>query len=162
VRAGGDQYYGLMTSGKSRPRLSGLKKHSLGVAVTAILTLWFVLYVRGDPSTHAGAFYGNALADWLGTFMIVVATKYVYELGSAESRQPHPRTRSPLVRFVIDHSLTLVLIVTGAAWVALYAAMDPQGKAGQVVGNIVSEWTQLFGLVVMTKYLHEIGSKESK
>jgi hypothetical protein len=40
--------------------------------------------------------------------------------------------------------------------------VDPNGKAGQVVGNIVSEWTQLFGLVIMTKYLREIGSKESK
>jgi hypothetical protein len=40
--------------------------------------------------------------------------------------------------------------------------VDPNGKAGQVVGNIVSEWTQLFGLVIMTKYLREIGSKESR
>ena len=151
-----------MTSGKRQARLSGLRKHSLGLAVGAILALWFALYVRSDPSTHAGAFYGNALADWLGTFMIVLATKYFYELGSAESRRPHPRTRSRVLRFVIDHSLTIVLIVTGAAWLALYAAMDPQGKAGQVVGNIASEWTQLFGLVVMTKYLREIGSKESK
>jgi hypothetical protein len=118
--------------------------------------------VRGDPSTRSGAFYGNALADWLGSFMIVITTKYFYELGSAESRQPHPRGRARLTRFVIDHSLTIVLVVTGAGWVALYSALDPQGKAGQVVGNIVSEWTQLLGLVIMTKYLREIGSKESK
>jgi hypothetical protein len=38
--------------------------------------------------------------------------------------------------------------------------LDPEGKAGQVVGNIASEWTQLLGLVIMTKYLSEIGSKE--
>ena len=151
-----------MKSGKRPPRLSGLKKHSLGLVVGAILALWFVLYVRGDPATHAGAFYGNALADWLGSFMIVITTKYFYEVGSSESRQPHPRTRKRLMRLLIDHSLTIVLIVTGAAWVAVYSAMDPQGKAGQVVGNIVSEWTQLFGLVIMTKYLREIGSKESK
>jgi hypothetical protein len=151
-----------MTSGKRRRRLSGLKKHSLGLVVAAILVLWFVLYVRGDPSTHTGAFYGNAVADWLGSLMIVVTTKYFYELGSAESRQPHPRTRSRFARFVIDHSLTIALVVTGAGWVALYSAMDPQGKAGQVVGNVVSEWTQLFGLVIMTKYLRETGSKESK
>src|SRR6478672_3222863 len=137
-----------MTSRKRHPRTGGLKQHSLSLAVGAILVLWFVLYVRGDPSTHIGAFYGNALADWLGSFMIVIATKYFYELGSADSRQPNPRNRSPLMRFVIDHSLTIVLIVTGAVWVALYAAMDPGGKAGQVVGNIVSEWTQLLGLVI--------------
>jgi len=151
-----------MASGKRHLRVSALKKHSLGLAVGAILALWFVLYVVSDPSTHSGAFYGNALADWLGSFMIVITTKYFYELGSAESRQPHPRTRSRVTRFVIDHSLTIVLIVTGAGWLALYLALDPEGKAGQVVGNIVSEWTQLFGLVIMTKYLREIGSKESR
>jgi hypothetical protein len=40
--------------------------------------------------------------------------------------------------------------------------MDPNGKWGQVVGNIVSEWTQIFGLVLLTKKLMEVGSKESK
>ena len=39
--------------------------------------------------------------------------------------------------------------------------MDANGKTGQVVGNIVSEWTQVLGLVVMTKYLGETRSKES-
>jgi len=151
-----------MAPGKQHPPISGLRQHSLGLAVGAILALWFVLYLRGDPSTHSGAFYGNALADWLGSFMIVITTKYFYELGSAESRQPHPRTRSRLARFVIDHSLTIMLVVTGGGWVTLYLALDPQGKAGQVIGNIVSEWTQLFGLVIMTKYLREIGSKESR
>ena len=151
-----------MASRKRHSPVSGLRQHSLGLAVGAILALWFVLYVRNDPSTHVGAFYGNALADWLGTFMIVITTKYFYELVSAESRQPHPRTRSLLLRFVIDHSLTIVLVATGAAWVAWYAALDPQGKTGEVVGNIVSEWTQLFGLVIMTKYLRESGSKESR
>ena len=51
-----------------------MREHSLGLAVAAILVLWLFLYVRGDPSTHLGAFYGNALADWLGTFVIVIAT----------------------------------------------------------------------------------------
>jgi len=31
-----------------------------------------------------------------------------------------------------------------------------------VVGNIVSEWTQIIGLVLLTKKLVETGSKESK
>lgn len=150
-----------MTSGHRRRHL-GVKKHSLGLAVASIVVLWLVLYVRGDPSTHSGAFYGNALADWLGSLMIVITTKYFYELGSAESRKPHPRTRTRLGRFIVDHSLTIVLIVTGVAWGSLYAVLDPQGKAGQVVGNIASEWTQLLGLVIMTKYLYEVGSKESK
>lgn len=151
-----------MTSSTRHPRIGGLKKHSLGLAVGAILGLWFVLYARSDPSTHIGGFYGNALADWLGSFMIVITTKYFYEVGSSESRQPHPRTRGRLLRLLIDHSLTIVLLVTGAGWVMLYVKSDPQGKAGQVIGNVVSEWTQLFGLVIMTKYLREIGSKESR
>ena len=46
-------------------------------------------------------------------------------------------------------------------WAIAYARIDPSGKAGQVVGNIVSEWTQVLGLVEMTKYVREIGSKES-
>ena len=150
-----------MKSGHRQPSQGGVKKHSLGLAVGSIVVLWLVLYVRSDPSTHRGDFYGNALADWLGTLMIVIATKYFYELGSAESRTPHPRTRNRLARFAVDHSLTIVLVVTGVAWGSLYAALDPEGKAGQVIGNIASEWTQLLGLVVMTKYLSEIGSKES-
>ena len=32
---------------------------------------------------------------------------------------------------------------------------------GQVVGNLVSEWTQILGLVWMTKILMEVGSRES-
>jgi hypothetical protein len=137
------------------------RRHGLGVGVAAILGLWLILYLRFDPQTHWGAFFGNATADWLGTLIIVIATKYCYEIGSDESRPPHPASRSPIVRFLVDHSLTIVLLATGAMWVAAWARMDPNGKAGQVVGNIVSEWTQVLGLVVMTKYLGEIGSKES-
>jgi hypothetical protein len=33
---------------------------------------------------------------------------------------------------------------------------------GQVIGNIVSGWTQLLGLVIITKYTREIGSKEGQ
>ena len=58
-----------------------------------------------------------------------------------------------------EHSLTLVLLFTGIAWVVAFHAMDPTGKWGQVVGNIVSEWTQILGLVLMTKRLIEVGSK---
>jgi hypothetical protein len=60
-----------------------------------------------------------------------------------------------------NHSLTIFLVITGVAWVALYAGLDSESRWGQVVGNIVSEWTQLLGLVVMTKRLVERHSKES-
>jgi len=149
-------------AGRTHRRQSALRRHSLSLAVAAILVTWFCLYTRSDPSTHIGAFYGNAIADWLGVFMIVVATKYFFEIGSAESRRPHPRSRSSLMVFVIDHSLTILLVVSGSIWVAIYVSIDATGKAGQVIGNIVSEWTQLLGLVVMTKYMRETGSKESR
>jgi hypothetical protein len=38
--------------------------------------------------------------------------------------------------------------------------METNGKWGQVVGNIVSEWTQIFGMVLLTKRLIEWKSKE--
>jgi hypothetical protein len=60
-----------------------------------------------------------------------------------------------------DHSLSIFLLITGVGWVALYSAIDSEAKWGQVVGNIVSEWTQIFGLVLLTKRLIERHSKES-
>jgi hypothetical protein len=137
-----------------------LRRHALGLIVFGILVVWLVLYVRADPDTRLGAFYGNALADWLGTFVIVIATKYLFEIGSAESRRPHPSSRGPFVRLLIDHSLTIGLVATGAFWWALYVRLPVDDKSGQVVGSILSEWTQILGLVVITKYFREIGSKE--
>ena len=64
------------------------------------------------------------------------------------------------MRFLV--SLTLVLALTGFGWVVLYARSDVDSKSGQVVGNIVSAWTQVLGLVVITKYARESGSKEGK
>jgi len=55
--------------------------------------------------------------------------------------------------------LTIVLAITGIGWVIVFWEMDPEGKWGQVVGNIVSEWTQILGLVLMTKKLIEVGAK---
>jgi len=135
-------------------------QHSLSLSTGGILLLWFVLYRRADASTHVGAFFGNAIADWLGMFTFVIATKYFYEIGSKESRRPHPHVHVRIARWMIEHSLTIVLVVTGLLWAWLYSRMDVDGKFGQVVGNIVSEWTQLIGLVVMTKYAREIGSKQ--
>jgi membrane protease YdiL (CAAX protease family) len=152
----------MTSSGKkARPR-GVLRRHSLGLTVLALLLTWLLLYIASDPSTHLGSFYGNAVADWLGTLIIVVATKYLYEIGSPESRQPHPRSRGAAMRFVIDHSLTIGLVVTGLLWAVFYSRLEVNGKTGQVVGNIVSEWTQIIGIVVITKYTREIGSKESK
>ena len=55
----------------------------------------------------------------------------------------------------------MFLVITGIGWIALYTLMDSEAKWGQVVGNIVSEWTQIFGLVLLTKRLIERHSKET-
>ena len=115
-----------------------------------------------DPNTHWGSFFGNAIADWSGLVVTVLATKYMYEIGSAESRRP-PRSWVAHVHHRLrNHSLTIFLLITGIGWIVLFARMSPQGKWGQVVGNIVSEWTQIVGLVLLTKKLIETRSKESK
>jgi hypothetical protein len=53
-------------------------------------------------------------------------------------------------------------VITGIGWAFLFATMNAESKWGQVVGNIVSEWVQMAGLVFLTKRLIEIGSKESR
>jgi hypothetical protein len=146
------------------PRKKGfLKKHSLSVASAAIVASLVGLYRVSNPSTHLGSFFGNAVADWTGVLVTVLATKFLYERGSAESRPLPPHALlTPLREWLRNHSLTVFLTLTGIAWIALYTKMDSEAKWGQVVGNIVSEWTQIFGLVLMTKRLIEPGSKESK
>lgn len=139
-----------------------LHKHSLSLAALGVVVTLIALYIRTNPTTHLGSFFGNAIADWTGVFVTVVMTKYLYEKGSEESKQPQGRLLSPVVEFLREHSLTLFLAITGIAWIVAFRAMDPNSKWGQVVGNIVSEWTQILGLVLMTKRLIEVGSKESK
>jgi len=141
---------------------SFLQKHSLTLASAVILTTWLVAYVFSDPSNHLGSFFGNAIADWSGLLVTVLATKYLYERGSAESKEPPHKLLKPVWGLLQEHSLTIFLIVTGLGWVVVFAHMDTQSKWGQVVGNIVSEWTQILGLVILTKGLIERGSKESR
>jgi hypothetical protein len=136
-----------------------LRKHSLSLAALGVVVLLLALYRGSNPATHIGSFFGNAIADWTGVFVTVVMTKYLYEKGSAESKQPKGKVPSAAVEFLREHSLTLVLVITGIGWVLAFRAMDPGSKWGQVVGNIVSEWTQILGLVLMTKRLMEAGSK---
>ena len=140
-------------------RASFLRRHSLSLTALSIVLLLILLYFRADPATHLGSFYGNAIADWTGLCITIVMTKYLYEKGSRESRQPKGKLPSAVLEFVREHSLTIFLVITGIAWIFAFRAMDPSSKWGQVVGNIVSEWTQVLGLILMTKRLMEIGSK---
>ncbi len=146
---------------RRQSRSTFIRKHSLSLASIAILITWILLYRVSDPSTHLGSFFGNAIADWTGVVVTVLATKFMYEKGSAESRKPPAQWLGPVRDFLRNHSLTIFLVITGTAWVALYVGMDSESKWGAVVGNIVSEWTQIFGLVLLTKKLIETHSKES-
>ena len=139
-----------------------LAKHSHSLVSGGILIVWIVLYVVSDEHTHLGAFYGNAVADCSGLLVTVLATKLMYEVGSAESKEPPRHFPERLWDLVREHSLTIFLVITGIGWALLYWRMNPDAKWGQVVGNLVSEWTQILGLVVLTKRLIERGSKESR
>ncbi len=136
------------------------QRHSLSLASTTILVLWIVLYIFSSPSTHLGSFFGNAIADWSGVLVTVLATKWMYEKGSAQSRKPKDKGLGSIHKFMRDHSLTIFLVITGIGWIMLYISVDSESKWGQVTGNIVSEWTQIFGLVLLTKKLVERHSKE--
>jgi len=138
------------------------QRHGLTVAAGAILALWIALYSVSDEKRHIGSFFGNAIADWTGVVVMILATKHLYERGSEESKSPRGKRESRLLQGIRAHSLTIFLLATGVGWVLLYAHSDSESKWGQVAGNIVSEWTQVLGMVLLTKGLVEIGSKESK
>src|SRR5262245_34965060 len=86
-----------------------LGHHGLSVAAIGTLLLWIILYKYADPKTHLGSFFGNAIADWTGVVVAVIASKYMYEIGSAESKQPSPRFGSHMPKWLRNHSLTLFL-----------------------------------------------------
>ena len=134
------------------------RRHSLSFVSGGIVLLLILLYRNFDPNTHRGSFFGNAIADWTGVFVMIVVTKWFYEVGSEESRKC-PKGVTGLLR---RHSLTIFLLITGVLWVIAFNEMEVNGKWGQIVGNIVSEWTQILGTVLMTKWFIEVGSKESR
>lgn len=151
-----------MAPAKQRKGWNFLRGHSLSLVSVAFLGLWLVLYSQASPKTHWGAFFGNAAADWSGSVVIILGTKYFLEAGSAESRPVRGRMKNAVLNLLRRHSLLLFLVITGLSWVLLYRKSDPNSKWGQIIGNIVSEWLQMIGLVFLTKGLIERGSKESR
>src|ERR1039457_3209630 len=108
-----------------------LQKHSLSLGTLGVVLSLIVLYCLSDTDTHLGSFFGNAIADWSGVVVTVVMTKYLYEKGSAESKQPKARLPSAITEFVREHSLTSFLLVSGAGWVIAFRAMRPNSRWGQ-------------------------------
>lgn len=146
--------------GRHRKRRTFWHNHSLGIVSIVIVSVWLIGYCFSNPNTHIGSFFGNAIADWSGVVVTVFGTKWLFEKNSAESRRPPKDEGNPILYALRDHSLSVFLVITGIGWAVLFAKMDPNAKWGQVVGNIVSEWTQAFGMVVLTKRLIEWKSKE--
>jgi hypothetical protein len=144
------------------PTKNWFHEHSLSIVSVFLLAVWIVAYRLSDPATHLGAFFGNAIADWSGSVVIIVGTKFLYEVGSAESRPVKGKKANPILELLYEHSLLIFLAITGFGWLFLYLRMGVEDKWGQVVGNIVSEWLQMAGLVYLTKRLIERGSKESR
>jgi cobalamin synthase len=144
-----------------KPNQRFFERHGLTIVTSCILLAWIVLYSVSDEKRHIGSFFGNAIADWSGVVVMILATKHLYERGSSESKQEKGVLPNHFLEVLREHSLTIFLVVTGIAWVILYAHTDSESKWGQVVGNIVSEWTQSLGVVLLTKKLIEEGSKES-
>lgn len=147
---------------RKRKNRTFFQRHGLTIITSAILALWIVLYSVSDEKQHVGSFFGNAIADWTGVVVMLLGTKYLYERGSQESKRPLHKWHNRLREALHEHSLTIFLVITGVGWVLLFAHSDSESKWGQVVGNIVSEWTQILGVVLLTKKLVEVGSKESK
>jgi hypothetical protein len=146
---------------KRRHQQSFTRNHSLSIVCSVILLTWIVLYTRSNPNTHWGSFFGNAIADWTGVLVAVIATKYLYEKGSQESKRPPEGPLAPARRLLQQHSLSVFLVCTGIGWILLFSRMPAESKWGQVVGNIISEWTQQFGMVILTKKLIERHSAAS-
>jgi len=72
-----------------RRKSSFLYRHSLSLVAVGLLIVWIIGYRLFDPKTHLGAFFGNAIADWSGSVVIILGTKFLYEsrLGREPARQ---------------------------------------------------------------------------
>ena len=115
---------------------SFFRRHSLSIVCSLILLCWIVLYSQWNPDSHWGAFFGNAIADWTGLVVTVLATKYMYEIGSAESRKPPHRFLAPVWEKLRDHSLSIFLLITGIGWTILFAHSDSRGDVSSLPGAL--------------------------
>ena len=134
---------------------SFLKRHSLSLAAALVVLLVLIAYIVSNPARHPGAFFGNAIADWTGVFVSVLAAKHLSERKVRQRLPPGSPLSAHISRLTHNHSLSIFLSLTGLVWLFLYLQMNVEAKWGQVVGSLVSEWTQNLGFVFMTKRFME-------
>jgi hypothetical protein len=72
------------------------------MVAVGLLIVWVVGYRMLDPKTHLGAFFGNAIADWSGSVVIILGTKFLYEVGSPESRPVKEKKAFPVARLSVS------------------------------------------------------------
>ena len=102
----------------------------MNLVAIGLLIVWLIGYRFLDPKTHLGTFFGNAIADWSGSVVIIVGTKFLYEVGSAERRPVPGKERFGWLDFLHRHSLLLFLLITGIGWAILFIRMDNESKCG--------------------------------
>ena len=60
---------------RTKSRKTGwLHYHSLSIVSVLLLVGWIIAYHFSDPATHLGGFFGNAIADWSGSVVIILGT----------------------------------------------------------------------------------------
>src|SRR5258705_7948225 len=96
------------------------------MVAVGLLIVWIVGYRMLDPKTHLGAFFGNAIADWSGSVVIILGTKFLYEIGSGESRPVKGIQRFAWLDFLHRHSLLIFIVIPGIGWALLFA--DESGQ----------------------------------
>lgn len=128
-----------------------LYRHSLSIVSSAVLLTWVILYIPANPDTHWGSFFGNAIADWSGVVATVICTRILYERGNPDCQPRLIRDQNPVMRWLKTHTLTIFFGATLLMWIYAFARMNATSKWGQVVGNVVSEWTQILGVIWLTK-----------
>src|SRR5947208_17146199 len=99
-----------------RRKRSFLYRHSLSLVAVGLLIVWIIGYRLFDPKTHVGAFFGNAIADWSGSVVIILGTKFLYEVGSAERRPALGKERLDWLDTLHRHSLLALIVVSGIVW----------------------------------------------
>ena len=107
------------------------KRHSLSLAASGVLVLWLVLYLGADPKSRAGSFYGNAIADWTGVVITILATKYFFEKGSRESKQPKIIHKNHFLELLHEHSFDYF---PGVNRLGL-GGLVPQGRSREQMGH---------------------------
>ncbi|MGI8433066.1 MAG: hypothetical protein ACR2MW_12345, partial [Chthoniobacterales bacterium] len=85
---------------RPRPPRSWFYRHSLSLVALTLLLLWIVGYIWLDPKGRLSAFCGNAIADWSGSVVIILGTKFFYEIGSKESRPIRRQRANKVANFL--------------------------------------------------------------